>query len=44
MSIFDHIEDFGELNMASVAVRPILATLLGSFVGMEELIRDMPQV
>ncbi|MFR8854661.1 MAG: MgtC/SapB family protein, partial [Oscillospiraceae bacterium] len=36
MSIFDHIEGFfGELNMASVAVRLILATLLGSFVGME---------
>lgn len=36
MSIFDHIEGFfEELNMASVAVRLILATLLGSFVGME---------
>ena len=36
MSISDHIEGFfEELNMASVAVRLILATLLGSFVGME---------
>ena len=34
--MFDNIQSFfGDLNMASVAVRLVMATLLGSFVGME---------